>query len=52
MVEKDEFCTCPCHDRDKLSYRDCPECYFSDGNSELNRRLEEHAAEYPGYSER
>lgn len=45
-VTKDEFCRCSCHRIDGLSHRECPACYFSDGNPELNRRLSAHCAKY------
>jgi len=46
-VDKDEFCRCSCHTRDRLSSRDCPLCYFTDGNAQLNKRIDEHCAKYP-----
>lgn len=45
-ADKDEYCRCSCH-RHGLSSRDCPACYFSDGNAGLNKRLGEHFAQYP-----
>ena len=41
-VKKDEYCDCTCHDVLGFSHDKCPLCYFSDGNSDLNRRIDEH----------
>lgn len=46
MTDKDEFCRCSCHEHG-LTSRECPLCYFVDGNRELNERIGKHIAEYP-----
>lgn len=41
-LNKDECCTCLCHEALGYDYAECPLCYFSDGNRNLNNRVSEH----------
>lgn len=41
-VETDDLCDCSCHPLMGLSYRECPLCYYSDGNARLIERVLEH----------